>query len=57
MSFSRAEQLRNLEKEEVFDLLVIGGGIKSLKKITDKFYSNTQYVESYAELVEEGLID
>lgn len=33
------------------------GGIKSLKKITDKFYSNTQYVESYAELVEEGLID
>ena len=32
------------------------GGIKSLKKITDKFYSNTQYEESYTELVEEGLI-
>ena len=27
MSFSRTEQLRNLEKEEVFDLLVIGGGV------------------------------
>ncbi len=32
------------------------GGIESLKKITDKFYSNTQYEESHTELVEEGLI-
>jgi glycerol-3-phosphate dehydrogenase len=94
MSFSRTEQLRNIEKlkfvddimnlsetykEDQFTFTVKhycvtkptdyllrrthicwfneNGGIKSLKKITDKFYSNTQYVESYAELVEEGLID
>ena len=32
------------------------GDIKNLKEITDKFYSTTQYDESYKELVEEGLI-
>ena len=32
------------------------GDIKNLKEITDKFYSKTQYEESYKELVEEGLI-
>ncbi len=32
------------------------GDIKSLKEITDNFYSKTQYEESYKELVEEGLI-
>ena len=33
------------------------GDIKSLKKITDKFYSKTQYEECYKELVDEGLVD
>ena len=32
------------------------GDIKNLKEITDKFYSTTQYEESYKELVEEGLV-
>lgn len=32
------------------------GDIKNLKVITDKFYSTTQYEESYKELVEEGLV-
>ena len=32
------------------------GDIKSLKEITDNFYSKTQYEESYKELVEEGLV-
>ena len=32
------------------------GDIKNLKEITDKFYSITQYEESYKELVEEGLV-
>jgi len=32
------------------------GDIKNLKEITDNFYSETQYEESYKELVEEGLI-
>ena len=32
------------------------GALKSLKRITSKYYSNTEYEESYKELEEEGLI-
>ena len=32
------------------------GALKSLKRITSKYYSNTEYEESYKELAEEGLI-
>jgi hypothetical protein len=35
---------------------VKNGALKSLKRITNKYYSNAQYEESYQELLEEGLI-
>ena len=32
------------------------GALKTLKRITNEYFTNEQYEESYKELVEEGLV-
>ena len=46
MSFSRSEQLSKLENQEVFDLLILGGGIVGSAALATVSYTHLRAHET-----------